>query len=68
LGSFAGETWNVDIYDGILSSVVLAEIELTKPDQNLTLPDWVDQEVTHNPDCRKINMLLARRKKAPVSV
>ena len=58
--SFAGVIWNVDVYEGILSGVVLAEIELNRLDQELTLPAWVGQEVTGDPSYRKIN-LVARR-------
>ena len=59
--SHAGNTWQVDVYEGLLDGVVLAEIELTEADQKLTLPDWIGAEVTADPRYRKINMVAAAR-------
>ena len=53
-------TWQVDIYDDILKGIVIAEIELTQPDQDLQIPDWVGAEVTNDPRYRKINMRAER--------
>ena len=58
--SQAGNTWQVDVYEGLLDGVVLAEIELRDADQNLILPDWIGAEVTADPRYRKINMVAAR--------
>jgi adenylate cyclase len=44
--SYASNTWQIDVYEGLLESIVLAEIELTDADQKLTLPDWIGEEVT----------------------
>jgi CYTH domain-containing protein len=55
--SHAGATWYVDVYEGILNGVVLAEIELESADQKLELPDWVGKEVTGDPSYRKVNLL-----------
>ena len=62
--SYAGNTWQIDVYEGLLEGVVLAEIELTDADQKLTLPDWIGKEVTADPTYRKINMVAARFAKA----
>jgi adenylate cyclase len=56
----AGLTWHVDVYEGILNGVVLAEIELAHADQRLELPDWIGDEVTGDPRYRKINMRAQR--------
>ena len=53
-------TWEVDVYDDILNGIVLAEIELTHPDQDVQIPDWVGAEVTGDPRYRKINMRAER--------
>jgi adenylate cyclase len=53
-------TWEVDVYDDILKGIVLAEIELTQPDQVLQIPDWVGAEVTNDPRYRQINMRAER--------
>src|SRR5262245_19101974 len=41
----AGAVWHVDVYEGILSGVVLAEVELQPADQKLDLPGWIGKEV-----------------------
>ena len=56
--------WVVDVYDDILKGIVLAEIELTQPDQDLQIPDWVGAEVTNDPRYRKVNMRAERLAKA----
>jgi adenylate cyclase len=66
--SHAGNTWQVDVYEGLLDGVVLAEIELTDADQKLTLPDWIGAEVTADPAYRKINMVAAARVPKPSSL
>jgi CYTH domain-containing protein len=61
------DTWHVDVYEGLLDGVVLAEIELTDMDQTLMLPDWIGAEVTSDPSFRKINMLAAHLARAGAS-
>jgi adenylate cyclase len=58
--SYASNTWQIDVYEGLLEGVVLAEIELTDADQKLTLPDWIGEEVTADPTYRKVNMVASR--------
>src|SRR5262245_13209669 len=53
--SHEGTNWHVDVYEGLLDGVVLAEIELADAGQQFALPDWI--EVTPDPRYRKINML-----------
>jgi len=48
--------WQVDVYDGILNGIVLAEVELQHADQKLDLPSWIGEEVTGDPRYKKINM------------
>ena len=45
--------WNVDVYAGIMSGIVLAEIELSAEDQQIVLPDWIGPEVTGLPEFSK---------------
>ena len=61
-----GFVWEIDVYDGILKGVVIAEIELDEEDRKLELPDWVGKEVTNDPRYSKINMEMNRRRKGPV--
>lgn len=53
--------WTVDVYDGILAGIVIAEVELPRVDFDLHLPAWVGREVTGLQEYRKVNMLAARR-------
>ena len=61
---YASNIWQVDVYEGLLGGVILAEIELTDADQKLKLPDWIGEEVSADPRYRKINMVAARLAKA----
>ena len=53
---YAGSLWHVDVYEGILSGVVLAEVDLQHANQELDLPPWIGEEVTNDPRYRKLNM------------
>jgi CYTH domain-containing protein len=39
---YGSDVWQVDVYEGLLEGIVLAEIELTSVDQQLMIPDWID--------------------------
>jgi CYTH domain-containing protein len=41
-----GHTWEVDEFLGQNEGLVVAEIELSSEDEQFSLPDWVDKEVT----------------------
>ncbi|HYI71356.1 MAG TPA: CYTH domain-containing protein [Skermanella sp.] len=43
---FAGMTWEIDVFNGRNSGLVVAEIELEHAEQEIELPDWVGAEVT----------------------
>src|SRR5262249_503603 len=51
----AGAAWHVDVYEGSLNGVVLAEVELGDVDQKLDLLGCICKEVTGDPRYRKIN-------------
>ncbi|PZO80842.1 MAG: adenylate cyclase [Mesorhizobium amorphae] len=53
-----GVLWEVDVFAGRHAGLVLAEVELSHPDQPLALPDWLGAEVTGDP--RFYNETLAR--------
>jgi CYTH domain-containing protein len=57
---FAGLTWEIDSYKGILSGIVIAEVELQREDQPVPLPDWIGREITGDPKYKKVNMLAER--------
>jgi CYTH domain-containing protein len=52
-------TWEIDVFNGRNSGLVMAEIELSHPDQRIELPDWVGVEVTF--DQRYGNSSLSNR-------
>lgn len=65
----AGSIWLVDVYDGRLTGIVLAEIELQSEDEYFELPDWVGQEVTNHPRFHKRHIgHLCRAAGRPLSV
>jgi adenylate cyclase len=45
---YAGMTWEVDVFRGKASGLVLAEMELDHVDQSFVLPPWIGAEVTHD--------------------
>ena len=51
-----GATWQIDVYDGILQGVIIAEIELKQESQELILPRWIGKEVTGDSFYKKVNM------------
>lgn len=62
--NFQGFEWLVDEYKGILSGVVLAEIEVGDINTAVPLPDWIGPEVTSDPNYKKFNMLRSRLSQA----
>lgn len=51
-------TWEVDVFSGENAPLVMAEVELTSPDEPFERPDWVGAEVSD--DQRFYNVNLAR--------
>ncbi len=52
-----GLTWEVDVFEGPLAGLVIAEVELSDPEHPLDLPPWAGPEVTGDP--RYANAVLA---------
>ena len=52
-----GMVWEVDEFHGENVGLVVAEIELVSEDQQFDLPDWVGEEVTHDPRYANANLL-----------
>ena len=42
-----GLSWEIDVFEGENAGLVIAEVELSHPEQLVPLPDWVGAEVTH---------------------
>lgn len=57
----AAVLWEIDLYEGLLSGVALAEVELESRGQVLDLPDWIGREVTEDLAFREVNMMTSRQ-------
>ncbi|WP_342167007.1 CYTH domain-containing protein [Methylobacterium sp. SD21] len=61
-----GFTWEVDLFAGSLAGLILAEVELTREDEDVPLPSWIGREVTT--DERYRNSRLAAGMRRPLLV
>ena len=57
--SHAQKTWEVDVFEGANQGLVLAEVELERADEEVDVPKWIGEEVSH--DSRYRNACLARQ-------
>jgi CYTH domain-containing protein len=55
--------FEVDVFEGHLRGLVIAEVELDHEEQSVELPPWIGCEVSHDP--RYYNANLARAKEPP---
>ena len=51
-------TWEIDVFEGENTGLILAEVELENEFQKIEIPDWIDKEVSN--DIRYYNSWLAR--------
>ena len=49
--------WELDVFVGDNAGLVVAEIELTSPEQRFTRPDWIGAEVTDDSRYLNANLL-----------
>jgi len=42
--------WEVDVFEGALKGLILAEVEVKSEEEKFELPDWVTEDVSRNPD------------------
>ena len=54
---YAGETWEVDVFEQENAGLVIAEIELASENQKVKLPPWVLDEVTDDPRFYNANLV-----------
>jgi adenylate cyclase len=55
--NYAGHLWEIDVFGGENAGLLVAEVELTREDEELQLPDWVAEEVTLDPRYYNVNLL-----------
>ena len=51
-----GRTWEIDVFEGDNAGLVVAEVELESEDEEITLPAWAGEDVSH--DVRYYNQRL----------
>lgn len=51
-----GFLWEIDYFHEPNNALLLAEIELSSKNQNFKLPEWIDHEVTGQPQYYNANM------------
>ena len=56
--SYAGKTWEIDVFEGVNAGLVLAEIELENESETFEMPPWIGIEVTGK--CEYYNAALAQ--------
>ena len=54
---FGGKTWEVDLFHGDNDGLVVAEIELEHSDETFELPEWADQDVSHDPRYYNVSLV-----------
>jgi len=54
----AGKIFEVDIFEGRLQGLILAEVELNSPNEKVDLPSWITEEVSDNPKYYNSNLTL----------
>jgi len=54
------DRWEVDIFEGDLDGLILAEIELYSEDELVELPEWVGEEVTADSSYKNKNLHLLK--------
>jgi adenylate cyclase len=49
--------WEVDVFGGKLAPLIIAEIELESEDAAFDIPDWIDREVSDDPQYYNSNLI-----------
>ena len=55
---FGGHLWEIDEFEGDNAGLIVAEVELSRPDEPFARPDWLGEDVSL--DIRYYNSQLAR--------
>ena len=53
----AGKLWQVDVFEGPLAGLIMAEVDLLRADEPVSLPDWVGREVTDDRRYRNSSLI-----------
>jgi CYTH domain-containing protein len=52
-------SWEVDVYDSKNIEDIIIEIEIPSEDYPLVLPQWVGEEITHDPSYSNLQLFLS---------
>lgn len=52
-----GHTWEIDVFEGDNTGLVMAEIELDDANAEFPRPDWIGEEVSHDPRYYNVNLV-----------
>lgn len=55
--SFADHTWEIDVFHGENQGLVIAEVELEREGEAVSLPAWLGEEVTGDPAYYNSNLI-----------
>ena len=53
----SGLIWEIDEFLGDNAGLIMAEVELERPEQNIILPEWIGTEVTGDPAYYNANLI-----------
>jgi adenylate cyclase len=49
--------WEIDVFEGNLAGLIIAEIELSSEDEQFELPEWVIEDVSHDTQYYNSNLI-----------
>ena len=49
--------WEVDVFEGANEGLIVAEIELAAVNETFDLPNWIGEEVSHDPRYYNVNLV-----------
>lgn len=55
--NFEGKLWEIDVFEGKLAPLILAEIELNSEDEMFEIPPFIGQEVSDDPSYYNSNLV-----------
>lgn len=53
----ADHAWEIDVFEGDNTGLVVAEIELQSQDEAFEIPDWAGEEVSHDPRYYNVSLV-----------
>ncbi|MCC6290263.1 MAG: CYTH domain-containing protein [Chitinophagaceae bacterium] len=53
---YKDKLWEIDVFHGDNEGLIVAEIELESEDEQFEIPDWITEEITHDPRYYNANL------------